>query len=148
MQIIFGNITPGEEVVHIENLTASQYQALTWLADEDELALNFQNENPVFVIQRYALAAIYHATSGWPPASCLPFMSKLDHCEWNVPPGDECYINSDFEPYDWYFDSTSNTIGVSCSDNGYVTSLFLGKLAPLPHHRSIKFSQHLHLSWN
>jgi hypothetical protein len=114
------------EPLDIANLSPHQHEALTWLADEDE----FVSADPIILVQRYALAAIYYATDGWPEEKCLPFMSKFDHCDWRVATGDNCYVNDDSvdpEDPDSYYDSNSDTIGVSCDDNGYVTSLFLGK---------------------
>jgi hypothetical protein len=112
----------------IDNLLPHQREALTWLADNDTMAMDLQTVDPIIVAQRYALAATYFATGGWPETKCLPFMSTFDHCEWQVASNDDCYINDDFvdevlEPYD----SNDGDIGVSCDDNGYVTSLFLGK---------------------
>jgi hypothetical protein len=103
------------EVLDIDNLSVHQLEALTWLADEDELALDFQNVDPTIVVQRFALAAFYYATDGWP--ACLQFLSQLDHCNWTATEGIECgnrYNNS-------------GMVGVTCDGNGYVTSLDLCK---------------------
>jgi hypothetical protein len=123
---ILENVPPGEEALYINNLTQHQYEALTWLADDDRRALDFQTVNPVYVIQRYALAAIYYSTQGWPLQRCLPFMSVDDVCDWKVALLDDCYINNDFEDGLVYFQDPVD-IGVSCNNDGYVTSLVLGK---------------------
>jgi hypothetical protein len=127
---IVETVLPGEELSYIRNLTEPQYQALTWLADEDQAPLDFQIVDPNHLIQRYALAAIYYATEGWPATRCLPFMTQFTVCEWKVAPGDDCYINDDFSDGVWTFDSDdydTDDTGVSCDGNGYVTSLYLGK---------------------
>jgi hypothetical protein len=120
-----------QESLDLANLSPHQLQALKWLANEDEWTLDFQNEDHIIVVQRYALAAIRYATAGWPNATCLPFMSKLHHCAWQVESNNACIFNSSFvEEGDDPHDTTSNTVGVGCDSNKYVTSLNLGMWNP------------------
>jgi hypothetical protein len=120
--------TPGDEALVVESLSPHQFQALTWLADNDTytLEMDFRTADPIYVVQRYALAATYYSTGGWPDERCLPFMSGLDHCAWQVDSYDDCYVNSTYSiPYGYSL--SSHATGVSCNNDGYVTSLFLGK---------------------
>jgi hypothetical protein len=103
------------EKLDIDNLSPYQLRALTWLVDEDELALDFQSADPIFVVQRYALAAMYYSADGWP--LCLQFVSQLDHCNWTATDGSYCDFNSDL----------GVATGVTCHSNGYVKRLDLCK---------------------
>jgi hypothetical protein len=104
-----------QEALDLNSLSPNQLQALTWLADEDEWALDVLNVNPTFVVQRYALAAIYYATDGWP--ACLQFVSQLHHCDWAARDGTVCDLN----------DNPGVATGVTCDGNGYVIRLDPGK---------------------
>jgi hypothetical protein len=129
-------VMPGEEILSIANLTKHQYDAIAWLADNDTLAMDFKNEDPTLVVQRYSLAAAYYATTGWPSMECLPFMSELDVCDWKVLTGSDCYASVDGAFSGGMYTDEGNFVssfmgdfelGVSCDGNGYATSLMLRK---------------------
>ena len=65
--------------------TSAQYKALEWLSKSDSVTATPGRSSTV-VVERYALAVLYYATSGnnWQrTARDLSFFSDQSVCEWN-----------------------------------------------------------------
>ena len=109
MQFVTSTTTPEEILL---NPTSPQHKALTWLADHDGAQLDFSTNSPR-IVQRFALAVLYYSTQGYGWSNDFNFLSILNECEW-----------------------TGSLIGErggvsSCTVDGYVTSLILGKFGAL-----------------
>ena len=115
---IVTNIT-SEEILY--DWTTPQYKALVWLADIDPAQLDFsmsssssmlvrEGGNRPRILQRYALAVLFFATQGQYWNNTYGFLSEWDECQWAD------------------YDSSGEVAGIaSCSGDGLVTSLLLGK---------------------
>jgi hypothetical protein len=91
----------------------SQYNAVFWLSHHDAMALVVPSSKAELdhLVQRYALATLYFATSGNEWSFADHFMTGLHECEWHVGnPADKVLF------------------GASQCEGGKVTSLILSKL--------------------
>jgi hypothetical protein len=100
-----GWIAPTDEDLEpFSDPKSPQSQALAWLKD-DTIAMA-THTSPTTVLERYALAVLYFATSG--PNWVLPLLSEEDVCDWN----NGLYAQA-------------NRTGVYCSTGGTVDALEL-----------------------
>ena len=96
----------------LEDETSIQHQAFSWLVDDDPAQLDFDDENPIELLERYVLAVLYLSTRG--PSTWthkFDFLSSSHVCTWNALVDDESNLRV--------------LKGVQC-DLLYVTSLDLG----------------------
>jgi hypothetical protein len=98
----------------LQDPATPQYDALVWMADEDEAAIDLEDTNRLEV--RYALAALYFATNGDNWFRNLGFLSPTHECDW-------------FVELDQGENSTTTVAaGVSCNDEDEVLAIKLGRL--------------------
>ena len=77
---ISSGVTPEEKFV---DLTSPQYRALEWMASQDATHLAAHDSNVTKkLIQRYALAVVFFATSGPNWKNDFNFLSDTDECSW------------------------------------------------------------------
>jgi hypothetical protein len=81
-----------------------QYAALAWLANEDPAAVDEADQGRLEI--RFVLATLYFSTEGSMWNDDLQFLSGLYECNWTSP---------------------STGQGVSCDENGQVTSISICK---------------------
>ena len=76
-----GEENGGEEMFHIEE---HQKQALLWVADEDDLALNMETVDASIVLNRYMAALLYFSLDGanWKDESQERWLSRSPVCSW------------------------------------------------------------------
>jgi hypothetical protein len=97
----------------IRNPNNPQWRALTWLADEDLLALDPTSTDALqrsIALQRFILAAFYYSTEGIDWKTQHRFLEPVSVCEWKSHAGDNCLLQ-----------------GVGCNAAGLVTKLRIGK---------------------
>lgn len=107
--VIVEEVTPQDIIL---DRSTPQYEALTWLADEDQVVQdwNLTAANANLVRQRYIVLVLYFSTSGqyW-----RDDFKELPECEWNGTQSDPS--ESDVE------------IGVTCDNDGFLIDLSLRK---------------------
>ena len=102
--VVGWGVTPANTFLNEES---PQYKALSWMAHEDVLRYNPDNDHWIKkIIQRYVLATVYWSTNGDAWIHPLYFLSNRDECNWN----------RDFRGY---------FTGVGHCEGGYITVLAL-----------------------
>lgn len=93
-------------VESLADAAAPQSQALKWLADEDMAKVDLDRNTAREIQERFALSALYFATSqtGW--MDTLNFLSEGSVCTWN----------------------DGQSLGAFCDETGIVSSVNIGKL--------------------
>jgi hypothetical protein len=67
------------------NTSSPQYQALYWLAVQDQANLNISTNTPLAtILDRYIVAALYYHSPGAYFAYPSSFLSAASICHWNV----------------------------------------------------------------
>lgn len=100
----------------LNDTESPQGKALEWLAHEDERQVD-PTEDPLSLVQRYALAQLYFATGGpthW--RDKMNFLNESHECDWNVPSDRRSFDAGGVRGRDFY---TFSSVGVQCGgDNG------------------------------
>lgn len=91
------------------NQSTPQFQAINWLAFEDNHTFPIQNTSFTVLTERYIMALLYLATDGANWVSGLEFLSNSSVCEW--PPIEE--------------NERETMPGVRCNIEGSVTQIFI-----------------------
>jgi hypothetical protein len=94
----------------LQDPTTPQYDALVWMADEDEAAIDVDDTRRLEV--RYALAALYYATNGDNWFQNLGFLSPQHECKW--------FVELELD------DNTTSVDGVLCDEEDEVVFINLG----------------------
>jgi hypothetical protein len=100
----------------LENNSTAQYKAAQWLIDNhiiDNLSLHVTSSSAFQILQLYVLAVLYYATNGNEWTNGCNFLASISVCYWN-----ERSSNS-----------TATKGVISCSGDGKITGLSLGKFA-------------------
>jgi hypothetical protein len=108
---------PDLEVSVLTNSGTPQYEALSWLADEDALNMDPETATGRDILERFVSSTFFYATDGDNWRNTFKFLQQRSVCEWNN--GER-------------FDSGSFA-GISCNGSGHVANLIMGKLVLLFH---------------
>jgi hypothetical protein len=103
---------PDLEVSILTNSSTPQWEALSWLANEDELNLDPETASGSEILERFVLATFFFATDGDNWRNTFKFLQKRSVCEWN-----------NGEPLD-----SGLFGGIGCNGSGQVANLSMGKL--------------------
>ncbi|KAL3906973.1 MAG: hypothetical protein SGILL_009061, partial [Bacillariaceae sp.] len=97
----------------LNDFSTPQYQALHWMANEDELGLDPATSEYAVIIERYVAALVYFSTNGKQWTNQFNFLSSVSICEWN----DNVVIDG----------PAPNTVkrGILCNDRGRVQTIDL-----------------------
>ena len=92
-------------VESLSDISTGPGQALMWLADEDTAMVDLNTTTTREIQERFAVSALFFATTGEEWDDTLNFLSEQPVCNWN----------------------DGQSVGVFCDESGFVTSVNIGK---------------------